>query len=182
MSTPPVKYWELLKESDQQILSSIRAALSAPTLKNKRNTRIADLQEIIETLKIYQYHCEEDTWKRLLVTGFVELEEGFAVNVTQLHTLIFKCKSSINGSLRRMGYATKITTASAFNKLFEAIPVLKMNATELRQWTIRKKSDVPPDDATSDGKDDDDTDTGDENKSSFPSFMAGFDLLDSIFD
>jgi hypothetical protein len=182
MSTPPVKYWELLKESDQQILGSIRAALSAPTLKNKRNTRIADLKEIIETLKIFQYHCEEDTWKRLLVTGFVDLDEGFAVNVTQLHTLILKCKSSINGSLRRMGYATKITTVSAFNKLFEAIPALKTNATELRQWTIRKKSDVPPDDATSDGKEDDEAETSNDNKSSFPSFMAAFDVLDSLFD
>jgi hypothetical protein len=151
MHAQQVRHWNLLTESDQDVLAGIRTALSAPTLQNKRNRRIADLREILDTLKIFQFHMPEDTWKRCLVTGFVELDDSLAINVTQLHTLIFKCKSSINGSLRRMGYSTKVNTVAAFNKLFEIIPALKRNPTELRQWTIRQKSESIDD--TSSGED-----------------------------
>jgi hypothetical protein len=144
MNTDGVKFWDLLTEDDKHVLTGLRAALSAPSLKNKRNTRVADLAEILDTLKIFQFHSEEDVWKRCLVTGFVELAEGLAINAQQLHTLIFKCRSSINGSLRRMGYSAKVTAASAFDQLFEKIPLLKTNPAELRQWTIRKKGEHEP--------------------------------------
>jgi hypothetical protein len=136
-----VRHWNLLNDADQEILAGIRAALSAPTLQNKRNRRVADLTEILDTLKIFQYHTPNDTWKRFLVTGFVQLDDALAINVTQLHKLIYKCKSSINGSLRRMRFSEKVTTVAAYNQLFDVIPALRRNPTELRQWTIRRKTD-----------------------------------------
>jgi hypothetical protein len=148
MHAQQVRYWNLLSEADQEILAEIRVALSAPTLQSKRNRRLSDLREIIDSLKIFQFSTPEDTWKRLLVTGFVELEDALAINVTQLHKLIFKSKSSINGSLRRMGYSIKQNPTAELDKLFEFIPALRRSATELRQWTIREKSE-PIADATS---------------------------------
>jgi hypothetical protein len=47
----------------------------------------------------------------------VELDDPLAINGTQLGTLIFKCKSSINGSFRLMGYSTPLNAISALNKL-----------------------------------------------------------------
>jgi hypothetical protein len=150
MHADQVRHWNLLSAADQEVLSGIRVALSAPSLQNKRNRRVADLREIIDTLKIFQFHSQEDTWKRCLVTGFVELDDSIAINVGQLHTLIYKCKSSINGSLRRMGYSVNVNTVAAFNKLFNVIPALRRNPAELRQWTIRQHSDaLPADDGAS---------------------------------
>jgi hypothetical protein len=148
MHAEQVRHWNLLSADDQEVLAGIRVALSAPTLHNKRNRRVIDLREVLDTLKIFQFHTQDDTWKRCLVTGFVELDDSLAINVTQLHTLIFKCKSSINGSLRRMGYSVALNTVAAFNKLFEVIPALKRNPAELRQWTIRQPSE-PREDTTS---------------------------------
>jgi hypothetical protein len=136
-----VHHWNLLNDADQAILAGIRADLSAPTLQNKRNRRVADLTEIMDTQKIFQYHTPNDTWKRCLVTGFVQLDDPLAINVTQLHPLIDNCKSSINGPLRRMGFSEKVTTVPAYNQLFNVIPALRRNPTELRQWTIRCKTD-----------------------------------------
>lgn len=143
-------HWDLLNEDDKEIYRQISAALSAPTSKNKRNKKIDDFTEVIVAIERFENTDEKDRWKRCLVCGVCQLSNGIAVNITQLKRLVFKCKSSINGSLKGMGYDTVVSKTSACEELLEAIPYLRNNTTELRQWTVRLRSgaSLPASDTT----------------------------------
>jgi hypothetical protein len=145
-----LRHWDVLAAEDQRALAEIRAGLLVPTLKNKRNTRLSELRKVMDTLRSFQARSEEDTWKRYLVSGFCEVGNALAVNVSQLHKVIYKCRSSVNGSLRRMGYSVEVKTAEVYEELFRAIPLLRHSRNEVRQWTIRMKSDSFQAEETSD--------------------------------
>jgi hypothetical protein len=147
------RHWDLLDYDDKGIYLRICAVLSAPTNRNRRNKRIEDFRAIIDAIEVFQNSDVENKWRRCLVCGLCRLRNGIAVNTTQLKRLVFKCKSSINESLKRLGYGIITTDPSASDEFLEEIPYLKDNATEFRRWTIRTngttyESDVDDDDAT----------------------------------
>jgi hypothetical protein len=136
--------WNLLDADEKVVYRHIAAALSAPTRRIKRGKRLADFTEILEALEVFVSMDEENKWKRCLVSGVCRLPFGIAVNTTQLKRLISKCKSTINASLRSIGFGTIITEAWAYASLISQIPCLKNNALDLKQWTIRVASHVLP--------------------------------------
>lgn len=85
----------------------------------------------------YCIHRDEDDWKRCLVCGICWIQNSVAINTRQLGLLIDKCKSSINGSLQKMGYNTLQSREESSAYLVEAIPFLLNNYMELREWTVR---------------------------------------------
>jgi hypothetical protein len=131
------QYWDLLDDDDKGIYLRIRAALSAPMTRNRRNKRIEDFRAIIDAIEVFQNSDVENKWRRCLVCGMCRLRNGIAVNTTQLKRLVFKCKSSINGSLKGLGYGVIVTDPSAGDELLEEIPYLRDNGIEFRRWTIR---------------------------------------------
>lgn len=137
------KHWDLLCESDKKVYRQIFEALSAPTNRNKRNKKIADFTEVIEAIEIFENTDSTDKWKRCLVCGVCRLSNGIAVNIAQLRRLVLKCKSSINGSLKGMGYDIVLSKPSACEELLKTIPFLRNNPAELRQWTVRLRSHQP---------------------------------------
>jgi hypothetical protein len=134
------QYWTLISDDDKAVYRRISAALSAPTSRNKRNRRIEDFQAILDALEVFENSDTDDKWKRCLVCGICRLPGGIAVNTTQLKHLVFKCKSSINGALKGLGYDLIITEPAASEKLLQEIPYLRDNPAELRRWTIRTSS------------------------------------------
>lgn len=134
-------FWELLSSDDQDMYSKISNALGAPTLKNKRNTKINDFSDALEAIEIYQNHEKSDKWRRCLVSGLVLFDGGIAVNIKQFKKLVRKCKTSINTSLKGMGYTIISGKASECDELLETIPCLRGNTAELRQWTVRYKEE-----------------------------------------
>lgn len=141
MKGPP--HFEILSQADQDTYNRISAAISAPTNRNKRNKRADDFREILEALILYENHDEVDKWKRCLVCGLYPFEGGIAVNISTLKKLIFKCKSSINGSLKAIGYPNVTNKSSSCEELLNGIPYLRGNQAELRQWTVRYKGAIP---------------------------------------
>ena len=135
----PPPHYDLLSEADKDTYQRIFAAISAPSTRNKKNKRADDFQEIIDALFLYINHDEEDRWKRCLVCGLFPFEGGIAVNTSALKKLVLKCKSSINGSLKAIGYPNVTTKSACCQELLNGIPFLKNNFVELRQWTIRYK-------------------------------------------
>lgn len=113
-------------------------SISSQYSKNIRNKRVENFTEIIDIIKRYCIRGQPDDWRRCLVCGVAWLHEGIAINTRQLRLLIFKCKSSINGSLHKMGFTVNIGRTEAANALVMAIPILKDNTNELRQWTVRQ--------------------------------------------
>jgi hypothetical protein len=131
------QYWDLLNYNDQQLYLQISAALSAPSSRNKRGKRIADFREVLEALVLFECSDEEEKWKKCLVCGVCLIPPGIAVNTTQLKHLVLKCKSTLNGSLKALGFDKIITKPWAYEWLMERIPYLRGKPRDLRQWTIR---------------------------------------------
>lgn len=132
-------FWNLLSDVDKFNYHCLRTSMSAATCtKNQRNKRVENFTETLEAVKRFCVRRDGDDWKRCLVCGVCWLQEGIAINTRQLKILIFKCKSSINGSLHKMGFVANLGRSEAANALVMAIPFLKDNVNELRQWTVRQ--------------------------------------------
>lgn len=129
----------ILAQDDQQMYMKISNALSAPTSKNKRNTKASNFLSIINAIVTFQNHREPDKWKRCLITGIVKFEDGIAININRFKSLVHKCKTSINSSLRMLGYANSKVKPDNCKELLAAIPSLANNKYELRNWSIRIK-------------------------------------------
>jgi hypothetical protein len=129
--------WELLSASDQVIYKQLHQALSAQSNRDRRNRRVDDFKEILEAIELFENIDEEDRWKRCLVCGIFTFPGGVAVNIQQLKALIVRCKSSINGSLKGLGYARVASKLDGCDPLFETIPFLRTHGSELRKWTLR---------------------------------------------
>jgi hypothetical protein len=132
-----IPYWDFLTNDDKDVYRRINVALAAPTSRNKRNKRVDDFREILDAIELFEDSDVDDRWKRCLVCGICKLPNGIAVNTTQLKKLVFKCKSSINGSLKRLGWDTIVSKPNAYEELLNQIPYLRDHPTEVRQWTIR---------------------------------------------
>jgi hypothetical protein len=138
-STEP-DHWSLLSENDKEVYRRIRTALSAPSTRDKRYKRIGEFTEIAGAIENFINADETDRWKRCLVCGWCRFADGLAVNVAQFKRLVFKCKSSISGSLKGMGYDIVLSRPALCQELLRQIPYLENHPAELRQWTVRLKS------------------------------------------
>jgi hypothetical protein len=94
-------------------------------------------KEIIARIHQFAVRNDSNDGKRCLVCGIVWLENAFGVSTRKLTKLVGRCKSSINAGLQSFGYATIPTTPEHVTLLVRALPFLRENANEMRQWTIR---------------------------------------------
>lgn len=132
-------YWYLLSEADKYRYSCLRVRLSNPAFRNPKNNKKTDsFADIMDTIKHFCIRNDKDDWRRCLVCGICWMPEGIAINTRQLRQLVFKCKSSINGSLHKMGFTVNLGRSEAATAVSLAIPILKDNTNELRQWTVRQ--------------------------------------------
>lgn len=132
------QYWASLSQADQAGYSTLRMSISAGSSSriNKNDT----FENILGAIRSYAERGDESDWRRFLVCGVCWMDNAIAINTRQLRLLISKCKSSINGSLQKMGYSTNTSHAESWKNLFPKIPILRDNYKELRQWTIRYKN------------------------------------------
>jgi hypothetical protein len=133
-------YWDLLNDNDKAVYVRLSAALSAPSSRDRRGRRVDDFKDVFDAIETFVNSDETDKWKRCLVCGVCPLSNGIAVNVVQLKRLMFKCKSSINGSLKMLGYDVVLAKAVSCQELFRCLPQLRDNSDELKQWTVRMSS------------------------------------------
>lgn len=131
------QYFNLISKEDQDKYSNLRSTLSSHVCRNRRGKRLETFAEMLNAIQIFCIRGDSDDWKRCLVCGVCWIPNGIAINTRQLGLLIDKCKSSINGSLQKMGYTTLQSRSESSAPLIEAIPALKSNFAELRQWTVR---------------------------------------------
>lgn len=141
------QHWDLLCDADKTEYSKLQSDFQSGTIKKSRNGRVETFEEILEEIRRYcvKEENKDDEWKRYLVCGICWMEHAIAINTRQLKLLICKCKSSINGSLQKMGYTTNMAHSESWKILFPKIPLLKDHYSELRKWTIRYKPGYVPD-------------------------------------
>ena len=138
------KYIEMLTPADVSQYNALRATLSSKVCRYNRGTRVKTFQEMLNAIKTFCCRGDENDWKRCLVCGVCWLPNGIAVNNRQFSLLIDKCKSSINGSLQRMGYGTVQSRQESTKMLCEAIPYLSGKFFELREWSVRQFNAFTP--------------------------------------
>ncbi|EAX95842.1 hypothetical protein TVAG_425950 [Trichomonas vaginalis G3] len=142
------KFWALLNSTDMYQYMYIRTTLLASIGKNIRNKSNENFADILQLLKNFCQRGDCEDWKRCLVAGICFFGNGsIAINTHQLRLFIGKCKSSINGSLHKLGFNYGLERSEATANIIGMIPMLKENPSELRQWTLR--SPVPLNDVSS---------------------------------
>ena len=131
-------YFWMLSDYDKYQYNCLKYALASSASKNQRNMRITNFNEAIDAIRCFAIRGDKDDKLRSLVSGICWLKDGIAINTHQLKALIGKCKSSINGSLQKMGFAQNISRSEAIAALTNYFPFLKDNAAELRKWSVRQ--------------------------------------------
>ena len=148
------KYFYLLTSLDQESYGRLRCYLNKKLEKRHRGQRLDLLKDCLKTAKTWAQRGDDDDWKRCLVVGVCYLDCGIALNLHQFRLLTNKCKSSMNGALRLMGYETTSARGDVNPELVRALPILEGNIPELRQWSVRTPSDyVPPAELAEEQKD-----------------------------
>ena len=137
------QYWDLLSDTDQASYLNLKRLLNGDSYKRNRGHRIETFDGMLELIREFAEKRNEDDWKRFLVCGVCSMDHAIAINTRQMGVLIAKCKSSINGSLQKMGYSTNTRHSELWKILFDRIPLLKDKYSEIRQWTIRYKMALP---------------------------------------
>lgn len=132
-------YWDLLSDADRAGYEALRANFNEGAGKRNRGHRVETFDTMLDEIRKYAERHDGNDWKRFLVCGVCWIDNTIAINTRQLRLLVTKCKSSINGSLQKLGYVTDTSHAESGNVLFTQIPSLRDNFTEIRKWTIRHK-------------------------------------------
>jgi hypothetical protein len=122
--------------------SALRDQFSSPTQRYNRNRRLTTLQESFDTIRLFCVRGDRHDSLRCLVCGIFWFPDGqLAINTRQLRILLAKSKSNINGALVKMKYTTLVTKDQERDKIIEALPDLKADWLEVRQWTIRRPAE-----------------------------------------
>lgn len=136
-------FWHLLSEQDKYKYRCLQLALTEGIEKNTKNQRITSFKKAIEAIKAYAVRGDYNDIARCYTCGLIWLKEGLAVNTYHLKQLMGKCKSSINGSIQKMGYNNNMSRADSAKTMIQWFPMLKDNSTELRKWSIRRIGSSP---------------------------------------
>ena len=136
------QFIKLLSDADVAAYNKLRSDLSSPNCRNRRNKRLETFGEMLNSIQSFAIRKDDDDWKRCLVCGVLWLTNGIAINTRQLRLLINKCKSSINGSLQKLGYTTSLGRTESAAAMVSVWPLLRENNAELRKWTVRKRDET----------------------------------------
>ena len=131
--------WELICQNDQEEYLRMRMRFRDAGRKSRKGERLEEFRERLTTIRNYVNSKESEKWKRSIVCGVFFVNHGLAINIQQLMILMGKCKSSINGSLQQLGYATQPTGTRIESYLLETIPFFHENMHQIKKWTIRQK-------------------------------------------
>lgn len=139
------KFIEMLSPCDRYLYDSLRRTLGSRQCRNMRNRRVEQFSEVLASICMFCIRGDGDDWKRCLVCGVCLIPNGIAFNIKRLKLIVEKCKSSVNGSLQRLGLVAMQNHTDATTILLQTIPFLKQNANELREWTVRQYIRRPAD-------------------------------------
>jgi len=133
------QYWDFLCDLDKTQYIELKRDFTGSNVKRQRGGECETFDGVLDSIRAFAERDDENDWRRFLVCVVCWLDSAIAINTRQLRLLVSKCKSSINGSLQKMGYCTNTSHSESWRVLFPHIPLLKDQFCELRRWTIRYK-------------------------------------------
>ena len=132
------RFWWTLSEQDKYQYQCLQLALSVGVNKNQRNQRLSSFKKCIDAVKSFAIRGDCNDAVRCYVCGIIWINDAIAVNTHYLKHLIGKCKSSINGSLQKMGYNNNMSRSESANTILQMFPSLKESGDEIRKWSVRR--------------------------------------------
>ena len=136
---------ELLSARDLEEYQNMRQRFFADTGKSKKGERLESFIHKLQRIREYTEKGNNNDWKRSVVCGIFFLRNSIGINIQSLRTLLGKCKSSINGSLKQSGYIAQAQTPEFEDELASKIPLANRGMYDLKKWTMRvletKKAD-----------------------------------------
>jgi hypothetical protein len=142
MTFPPVPVsgiphiFASLSDSDKSKCAALLNSLAPPTAPS----RPLSFSETLELIRLFVMRNDKDDAVRGVLCGVYWLPDSIAVHIRQLSRLLSRSKSSINGSLRQLGFVVKLGRAASGRILTAVLPILNGRTAELRKWTIRKNT------------------------------------------
>jgi hypothetical protein len=134
-----LRYWSLLDDAQKREYLTLKLDLEslwnpkAPNLNHRFSQIISKVQRYIS-----QNDGSNNDAKRSLVCGMIWWEDAIAISTPQFCKLVGKCKSTLNGGFKSLGYGIVPISFEFARRLSAAIP--EMSANEWRRWTIRGKA------------------------------------------
>ncbi|OHT13764.1 hypothetical protein TRFO_15976 [Tritrichomonas foetus] len=114
--------------------------VSNDTHHHIKNSPIETFKNSLLKIQRFAKRGDSDDWKRSLACGIAWIDDNnIVINTRQLRLLLFKCKSSINGSLQKIGYTKTIGRSEALQVVQSIFPLINGNLAELRKWSMRVK-------------------------------------------
>jgi hypothetical protein len=141
------KYFSTLTEADRRGYWALQDELLQFADHRQRGRRLSIFADVLSTIRTYAQRGDADDGARCCVCGVCFLPCGIGINSHQLRHLTNRCKSSINGALKLMGYSMLSARGDVNPDLVSALPLLRGRMHDLRLWSVR----APPDETKDDG-------------------------------
>ncbi|OHS99576.1 hypothetical protein TRFO_33947 [Tritrichomonas foetus] len=136
------QYWDILSDEDKKGYVILKNEINQINLKRSQKQQVESFQRTLNIIQRYAERKDDNDWKRFLVCGICWMDGAIAVNIRQLKILVSKCKSSINGSLQKLGFLPAQSHIDLKLVLYPLLPLIKNDYNELRQWTVRYKGNI----------------------------------------
>jgi hypothetical protein len=131
-------FLDRLSDDDRLAYEVLKERVSSPDNRYTRFRRLATLKDCFDEIRAFCIRHDDGDSLRCLVCGIYWFDtDELAINTRQLRLLLAKSKSSINGALAKMKYITRPTKERERDRLIAALPELRGDWLEVRQWTIR---------------------------------------------
>jgi hypothetical protein len=127
----------MLSSSDQEQYKVLQESLLQIAGGRRRGVRLVRLCDQLDAIRQFAQRGDADDSKRCCVCGVCFLTSGIGINSHQLLYLTNRCKSSINGALKLMGYKIVSSRGDINPELVDALPNLRGDTRELRHWSVR---------------------------------------------
>ena len=133
------KHFEILSKADQDLYINLQNRLFKLCIqRSRKDKKVQDLQNCIQKIRDYCIREDPEDKNRCFVCGIFWIEYGIAVNIENLQILIRKCRSSINTTLRKMGYELTEGRCDANTFFKKIIPdCINLSRREERLWSFR---------------------------------------------
>ena len=133
-----------LSDTDREKYLQLRRAFSSSACRNQRNSRGRTFERLLTLVRDFVFSSPHGKTKRSLACGIFWLPDGtIAINTKNLGILMDRCKSSLNGLFKSIGYLPVPNNKDAVRDFVESHKDLGISFADLRKWSIRgRASDI----------------------------------------
>ena len=138
------EYFDILTKVDQEKYKDLQKYLAfLLKRRSKRNYKKEDMQEWMERIKSFCIQKDSDDGKRCFVCGIFWTQGGIALNIDSLQKLLPKSRSTVNTTLRILGYKKIFRGTYDPWELFKSMmPDIQIPRKETKRWSLRVDSNT----------------------------------------